>query len=148
MRFENRPGDCPGMSPDANFPTGWSDCQNDRSRNEVEEPVSQSTSNGHIISYSYKIYIPTQERFRPDGNNLLVLSQIRYSTSTGSNPSGALGYLIAMPNNKLGIRIHDAWTWNSVGDVPASIGNIYDRWISVKWEIKATDQNDGYLKYG
>jgi hypothetical protein len=140
-RFENRPSDCPGDS------SGWSDCANDRSRNEVEERTAVGVSNGQTITYSYKIYIPTQDRFRPSGNNnLLVLSQIRYSTSTGDNPAGALAYLIAMPNNKLGIRVHDGWTWNSVGDVQANIASIYDRWITVKWEIKATDQNDGYLK--
>jgi len=140
-RFENRPGDCPGDS------SGWSDCANDRSRNELEERTTVGVSNGQTITYSYKIYIPTQERFRPAGNsNLLVLTQIRYSTSTGDNPAGALAYLIAMPDNKLGIRIHDGWTWNSVGDVAANIESIYDRWITVKWEVKATDGTDGYLK--
>jgi hypothetical protein len=146
-RFENRPSDCPGSEPNASSPIGWSDCANDRSRNEVEERTAVGVSNGQTITYSYKIYIPTQDRFRPSGNNnLLVLSQIRYSTSTGDNPAGALAYLIAMPNNKLGIRVHDGWTWNSVGDVQANIASIYDRWITVKWEIRATDQNDGYLK--
>jgi hypothetical protein len=140
-RFENRPGDCPSAS------TGWSDCANDRSRNELEEPTSVGVSNGQTITYSYKIYIPRQERFRPAGNsNLLVLTQMRYSTRTGDNPAGALAYLFAMPGDKIGIRVHDGWSWNSVGDVAANIESIYDRWITVKWEIKATDQGDGYLK--
>jgi len=141
MRFENRPGDCPGDS------SGWSDCLNDRSRNEVEETTSVGVSNGQTITYSYKIYIPTQERFRPAGtSNLLVLSQIRYSTSTGDNPAGALAYLMALPDNRLGIRVHDGWSWNSVGDVAFDGASIYDRWIAVRWEIKATDSADGYLK--
>lgn len=134
-RFEVRDGDC-------GWNDGFSDCTTDRSRSELFETSNESII-GKTISYTERIYIPEQIRFRPKGDNLLVLTQVNYSDTL--NAFGALTYLVMENNNTLLIRTHKnfTWDWNKNYTITTSP---YNKWIAIRYEIKTSTENDGEIK--
>jgi len=135
-RFEVRSGDC-----------GWietfSDCATDRSRSELTE-LNATVETGKTVSYTERVYIPSQTRFKPQGGNLLVLTQIRVNDTTQSTIS-ALAYLVMENNNTLLIRTHRQFTWDwnknyTITNTP------YDKWIKIKYEVVASEKSDGYIR--
>lgn len=133
-RFEVRNGDCSGN-------TGFNDCINDRSRHEINE-TSLTNLLGKTVVYQTYLYIPSQKRFRPAGNNLLVLSQVNFSDNINF---GALSYIVMGENNNLFVQTHKGFTWEPNKQV--SISNTpYDKWFSIRYETKLSSGSDGNFK--
>jgi hypothetical protein len=155
-RFELRSeeGDC-GYTPE-----GFSDCDTDRSRHELYEQWIPEYDNieGKILTYEYSLYIPEIEYFTPTSDvtkrPLTVLSQV-FSQSEGENRINdeintsvcdpkALLYFI-MENNTLKYVTHKPFTWYQ-NDRITIRENPFNEWINIKIEIKASVNNDGYIK--
>ena len=142
VRFEVRKGDC-------NSNAGFNDCTNDRSRFEINETNLPSSTEGKIITYETKLYIPSQERIRPlgavgnSGSNPLFLTQINYINSTGDY--GTVAYLTVDENNNLVIQTHVGLTFTVLNRY-AVYTNPFDKWIKVKYVVKSTANSDGYIK--
>lgn len=138
LRFEVRDGDC-------GWNDGFSDCQTDRSRSEIHSTEFENYNLNKIVTYVTHVYIPNQTKFRPSGiNNLLVMNQVNYSDSLGK-VFGALSYLVMENNNTLLIRTHKKFTWIGLKDYVIT-NTPYDKWITLKYEIKMSDNEDGYIK--
>ena len=138
LRFEVRDGDC-------GWNDGFSDCQTDRSRSEIHSMEFENYNLNKIVTYISHIYIPNQIKFRPSGiNNLLVMNQVNYSDSSGK-VFGALAYLVMENNNTLLIRTHKNFTWIGLKDYKIT-DFPYDKWITLKYEIKMSYNEDGYIK--
>ena len=133
-RFEVRNGDCSGNS-------GFNDCTNDRSRHEINE-INLTNLIGKTVVYQTYLYIPTQKRFRPAGNNLLVLSQVNFSDNINF---GALSYIVMGENNNLFIQTHKGFTWEPNKQVTIT-NSPYDKWISIRYETKLSSGIDGNFK--
>lgn len=137
IRFEVRPGDCSGNS-------GFNDCLNNRSRHEIEENLNEST-NGKLILFNQRIFIPSQPGFLPlgvNGNPLLVLNQI---TATDTNNFNVLLYLKLGRGNKLQIRIHEELNFNKIKEYLIS-DNPFDKWFDIKYVLKSSSNTDGNIK--
>ncbi len=117
------------------------DCSTDRSRYEIYDNVNTST-NGKTVQYRTHLYIPTQERFRPRGNNIMFVSQINVRNNEGFYHT--LAYLEIDQTNSLMIRTHQGFTWN-IKNKQFVTASIFDRWISVDYEIKSST-TQGYLR--
>jgi hypothetical protein len=138
IRFEVRDGDC-------GWNDGFSDCQTDRSRSEIHSMDFEEYNLGRIITYTTHVYIPKQYKFRPSGtNNLLVMNQVNYLDSLGK-VFGALTYLVMENDNTLLIRTHKNFTWVGLNDYTIT-NTPYDKWITLKYVIKMSDNEDGYIK--
>lgn len=133
-RFEVRNGDCSGNS-------GFNDCLNDRRRHEINETSLFKLICKTIVYQTY-LYIPTQKRLRPAGNNLLVLSQINFSDNINF---GALSYIVMGEKNNLFIQTHKGFTWEPNKQITISTSP-YDKWISIRYEIKLSSGLDGNFK--
>jgi hypothetical protein len=133
-RFEVRNGDCSGNS-------GFNDCANDRSRHEINE-INLTKLIGKTVVYQTYLYIPTQKRFRPAGNNLLVLSQVNFSDNVNF---GSLSYVVMGEKNNLFIQTHKGFTWEPNKQITISTSP-YDKWISIRYEIKLSSGVDGNFK--
>ena len=133
-RFEVRNGDCSGNS-------GFNDCINDRSRHEINE-TNLTNLIGKTVVYQTYLYIPTQKRFRPAGNNLLVLSQVNFSDNINF---GALSYVVMGENNNLFIQTHKGFTWEPNKQVTIT-NSPFDKWISIRYETKLSSGTDGNFK--
>ena len=145
VRFEVRPGDCTAP----NY-TSISDCVNDRSRSEIDTAdqnsgVHPASTQGQIITYQYRIYIPTQPLIRPAtakgaANTVLtVLTQLR-----NTHTSDALAYLCIDATGALYLQTHKDFSW-----VPNQIVTIdpkpQDKWITLKYVVKSTSAADGFV---
>jgi len=134
-RFEVRPEDCSAS-------VGFDDCTNDRSRHEIEEVTPPAQPAGAVVRYETRLYVPSQVRFQPAGENLLFLTQIRFnSPSFGGN----IAYLRLGSNYELIVLTtsgpnSQTYREYSVGRLP------FDRWIRVDWEVKASGQPDGFIR--
>ncbi len=117
------------------------DCTSDRSRYEVHDNVYSST-NGQTVKYQTNLYIPSQHGFRPRGTNALFLTQINLKNSNGLYHT--LAYLEVDQNSRLVLRTHQGFTWTILNQHLLT-ANIFDRWISVDYEIKSST-TDGYVK--
>lgn len=137
VRFEVRNGDC-------SWNDNFNDCSTDRSRYEIQEKDLLQECNNKVITYKTNVYIPTQKRFKPKGGNLMVLTQVNYN-DLGGSIFGALTYLVMEDNNRLLIRTHKgfSWDWNQNYTITTSP---YDKWYNIRYEIKVSDKNDGYIK--
>jgi hypothetical protein len=136
-RFELRLGDCGGG-------IGYEDCATNRSRSEIREDwVNPSTVLGKTITYTENVFIPSQNNFKPTKDGLLVLSQVHWDGGDGT--VGSLTYLVMEQNNTLLIRTHRgfSWDWNRNYTITTSP---YDKWINIKYEIKVSNNSDGYIK--
>ena len=133
-RFEVRPGDC-----SAN--TGWDDCPNDRSRHEINESNIGPTQ-GQVISWDTRVFVPAQPRFRPSGKNIMFLTQINYSDN---NNYGTVAFLEVGENNELIIRTHVGLSFQILKKYVVA-QNPVNRWVKVRYEIKSSANADGYLK--
>ena len=133
-RFEVRSGDCSSN-------TGWDDCPNDRSRHEIGESNIGPTQ-GQIISWDTRVFIPSQPRFRPRGQNIMFLTQINYSDDKNY---GTVAYLEVGENNELMIRTHVELSFQILKKYVVA-QNTLDRWVKVRYEIKSSANADGYLK--
>ena len=145
VRFEVRSGDCTAP----NY-TSISDCVNDRSRSEINTAdqnsgVHPASTQGQIITYQYRIYIPTQPLIRPatakgaPNNVLTVLTQLR-----NTHTSDALAYLVIDAAGALYLQTHKDFSW-----VPNQIVAIdlkpQDKWITLKYVVKSTSAADGFV---
>lgn len=133
-RFEVRPGDCSANS-------GFNDCVNDRSRHEINESGIGPTQ-GQIITWEERIFIPSQPRFRPKGGNIMFLSQINFIDSANY---GTVAYIEVAQDGSLMIRTHVGMTFNILNQYVVH-RNPVDKWVKFKFEVKSTAQPDGYLK--
>ena len=147
VRFELHASDCQGSgrSPD---------CLTDRSRYEIRENNRGATSDGKVVTYEEWIYIPPQPRFRPQGGNILFLTQIQFLPSNGENAqeaggyTGVLAYLEVAEDGALRVR--------SQVDVKSDTSGIYrfhplmpnpvGRWTKIVWEIGGSTQANGFLR--
>jgi hypothetical protein len=137
-RFEVRSGDC-------GWNDGFSDCQTDRSRSEIREEDFEKYDSGKVVTYIAHVFIPNQLKFRPLGTgNLLVMNQVNYSDSSGK-VFGALMYLVMEDNNSLLIRTHRNFTWDWFRNYQIT-NSPYDKWITLKYEIKMSNNSDGFIK--
>jgi hypothetical protein len=137
-RFEVRDGDC-------GWNDGFSDCQTDRSRSEIYANDFENYKLDKIVTYVTHIYIPNQYKFKPSGSgNLLVMNQVNYSDSLGKL-FGALVYLVMEDNNVLLIRTHKNFTWDWYKNYQIT-NTPYDKWITLKYEIKMSNNESGYIK--
>ena len=133
-RFEVRPEDCTASA-------SFDDCTNDRSRHEIQESFVGSTE-GQTLVYDTHVYIPSQPRFRPVGDNLLFLTQINYGDP---DSYGTVAYLEVGQAGELMIRTHQGLGWD-VHEQYVVATNPVDRWVNVRYEIKSTAGSDGFLK--
>jgi hypothetical protein len=142
LRFEVRKGDC-------NSNSSFNDCINDRSRFEVNETSLPASTEGKIITYETKIFIPSQERIRPLGaagnssSNPLSLTQINYINSTGDY--GTVAYLEVDENNNLFIQTHVGLSFTVLNRYSVYT-NPFDKWIKIKYIVKSTANSNGYIK--
>ena len=142
LRFEVRKGDC-------NSNAGFNDCTNDRSRFEINETNLPASTEGKIITYETRLYIPSQERIRPLGaagnpsSNPLSLTQINFINSAGDY--GTIAFLEVDENNNLFIQTHVGLTFNVLNRYPVYT-NPFDKWIKIKYIVKSTAGADGYIK--
>jgi hypothetical protein len=136
-RFEVKTGDCGGGG-------GYDDCSTNRSRSEIREDwVNPLTVYGKIITYTENVYIPKQKNFKPTKDGLLVLSQVHWDGGDGT--VGSLTYLVMGGNDNLLVRTHKDFSWIGLNDYTIST-NPYDKWFTIKYEIKVSNKVDGYLK--
>ena len=139
VRFEVRPGDC--TAPDY---TGISDCVNDRSRSEIKSvntKANKSSTQGQIITYEYRVYIPYQPSIRPAGNGVAVfLTQLRNAQSTD-----ALAFLAFDNKGGLYLQTHAGFSFTPLQQVPID-SNPYNKWIKLKYVVKSTAASDGYVQ--
>lgn len=135
IRFEVRNCDC-------SWNATFNDCENDRSRHEIQEEDTPQFTN-QVITYTTHVFIPFQNNFRPKGGNLMVLSQVNYMDQ--NNVFGALTYLVVEENNVLLIRTHKgfSWDWNQNYTITK---NPFDKWYEIKYEVKVSSKDDGYIK--
>jgi len=141
VRFEVRPGDCTAPNYGST-----SDCVNDRSRSEINTADMNSgyqpqPTQGQIITYEYRVYIPTQPLIRPAGSSvLMVLTQLR-----NAHTSDALAYLCVDNNGGLYLQTHTGFSWtpNQVVTIDSKPQN---KWIKLKYVVKSTSASDGYVK--
>ena len=134
-RFEVRPEDCTGSF-------GFDDCTNDRSRHELEEVNPGPAPAGAVVRFETHLYVPSQMRFKPQGQNLMFLTQIRF---TAPSAIGTVAYLELGSNYDLIVQTDIGLSSQinrqySAGRLP------FDRWFRVDWEIKPSNQSDGYIK--
>ena len=141
VRFEVRPGDCTAP----NY-TSISDCVNDRSRSEIDTADQNSgvhppSTQGQIITYEYRVYIPTQPLIRPAGSSvLMVLTQLR-----NTHTSDALAYLCVDAAGGLYLQTHEGFSWLPLQKVTIDT-KPQDKWIKMKYVVKSTSASDGYVK--
>ena len=141
VRFEVRPGDC--TAPDY---TSISDCVNDRSRSEIDTSDGNSgvhppSTQGQIITYEYRVYIPTQPLIRPAGSSvLMVLTQLR-----NTHTSDALAYLCVDAAGGLYLQTHEGFSFIASQKVTIDT-KPQDKWIKIKYVVKSTSASDGYVK--
>ena len=144
VRFEVRPGDCTAP----NY-TSISDCVNDRSRSEIEtgdthSGYSPQPTQGQIITYEYRVYIPTQPLIRPAASAgssvLMVLTQLR-----NTNTSDALAYLCVDAAGGLYLQTHEGFSFMASQKVTIDT-KPQDKWIKMKYVVKSTSASDGYVK--
>lgn len=134
LRFEVRPDDCSANS-------GFNDCQNDRSRHEINEAGVGATE-GKVLTWEENIFIPTQPRFRPQGGNIMFLTQINFVDSTNY---GTLAYVEVAQNGSLMIRTHVGLTFQ-IAKQYVVYPNPADKWIKFKFVVKSTAKPDGYVQ--
>ena len=134
LRFELRPADCSSNS-------GFDDCKNDRSRHEINEDSRPGTQ-GSILTYETRVFVPPQTRLRPRGGNALVVTQINF---TDGNLYGTLAYLEIGTNGELQVRTHVGFTYDILNQVTV-LADPVGRWVNVRYEIKSTSAADGYIK--
>lgn len=135
MRFELGPNDCSAG-------LGFDDCANDRSRHEIQEDDVKPTT-GRVLTYDTNVYIPVQPRFRPAGCcHLLTLAELTWDSGTAF---GVLAYLGVDAGGKLFVRTHQGFNYDIRSDAPV-LANPFGRWVNIRYEIKSTTQNDGYVK--
>lgn len=133
-RFEVRANDCSASS-------SFNDCTNDRSRHEINETGVGSTE-GQTITWEERVYVPSQPRFRPNGQNIMFLTQINY---IDNNNYGTLAYLEVGQSGEFLIRTHVGLTFTILKKYLIK-QNPYDKWTHLKFEVKSTAKQDGYLK--
>ena len=146
IRFEVRPGDCTAP----NY-TSISDCVNDRSRSEIDTADQNSgvhppSTQGQIITYEYRVYIPTQPLIRPTSAKgvsntvLMVLTQLR-----NTHTSDALAFLCIDETGGLYLQTHEGFSWTPLQKVTIDT-KPQDKWIKMKYVVKSTSSSDGYVK--
>jgi hypothetical protein len=143
VRFEIRPGDCTAP----NY-TSISDCVNDRSRSEINTDDQNNShpqpTQGQIITYEYRVYIPTQPLIRPASSAgssvLMVLTQLR-----NTHTSDALAYLCVDASGGLYLQTHEGFSWLPLQKVTIDT-KPQDKWIKMKYVVKSTSASDGYVK--
>ena len=141
VRFEVRPGDCTAPNYGST-----SDCVNDRSRSEINNAdmnsgVHPPSTQGQIITYEYRVYIPTQPLIRPAGSSvLMVLTQLR-----NTHTSDALAYLCVDAAGGLYLQTHEGFSWLPLQKVTIDT-KPQDKWIKMKYVVKSTSASDGYVK--
>jgi hypothetical protein len=135
LRFEVRPGDCSAND------FGYSDCPNDRSRHEINESSRPGTQ-GKLVVYEMRVFVPAQPRLFPQGGNVLFLTQINF---TQDDLYGTTAYLEVGRSGELLVRTHVGFTWDILKQHVVH-ANPVDRWVHVRFEIKSTAQPDGYIK--
>ena len=146
IRFEVRPGDCTAP----NY-TSISDCVNDRSRSEIDTADQNSgvhppSTQGQIITYEYRVYIPTQPLIRPasakgvSNTVLMVLTQLR-----NTHTSDALAFLCIDETGGLFLQTHEGFSWTPLQKVTIDT-KPQDKWIKMKYVVKSTSSSDGYVK--
>ena len=141
VRFEVRPGDCTAPNYGST-----SDCVNDRSRSEINNAdmnsgVHPPSTQGQIITYEYRVYIPTQPLIRPAGSSvLMVLTQLR-----NTHTSDALAYLCVDATGGLYLQTHEGFSWTPLQKVTIDT-KPQDKWIKMKYVVKSTSASDGYVK--
>ena len=146
IRFEVRPGDCTAP----NY-TSISDCVNDRSRSEIDTADQNSgvhppSTQGQIITYEYRVYIPTQPLIRPasakgvSNTVLMVLTQLR-----NTHTSDALAFLCIDETGGLYLQTHEGFSWTPLQKVTIDT-KPQDKWIKMKYVVKSTSSSDGYVK--
>jgi hypothetical protein len=146
VRFEVRPGDCTAP----NY-TSISDCVNDRSRSEIDTADQNSgvhppSTQGQIITYEYRVYIPTQPLIRPasakgvSNTVLMVLTQLR-----NTHTSDALAFLCIDETGGLFLQTHEGFSWTPLQKVTIDT-KPQDKWIKMKYVVKSTSASDGYVK--
>ena len=134
VRISLRPGDCGGNE-------GYDDCANDRARFELSETLLGPT-HGQKLVRAFRVYLPTQERLRPKGGNIMFLSQLNFGDSSSF---GTLAFLEVGEDGNLYVRIQKGFTWEVQNVFPA-YQNPYDRWIAVRYEIDSTTAPTGSFK--
>ena len=155
VRIEVRPGDCDSSQTYLSGTTVVSDCTSDRSRYEIHQWASGSTS-GQIITYEYYVYIPAQPNFQPPWSKsgptpLTVLTQINWQCgaspcpSLGSNGYGSLAYLVIDSSGTLFFQTQQDFSWIPNGKV-AIDASPFEKWIKVKFVIKSSSSGDGYIQ--
>ena len=155
VRIEVRPGDCDSSQTFLSGTAVVSDCTSDRSRYEIHQRASGSTS-GQIITYEYYVYIPAQANFQPPWSKtgstpLTVLTQINWQCgaiacpSLGSNGYGSLAYLTIDNSGTLFFQTQQDFSWVPNGKVAIDTSP-FDKWIKVKFVIKSSSSGDGYIQ--
>lgn len=135
LRFEVRPGDCSANE------YGYDDCPNDRSRHEINESSRPGTQ-GKLVVYEMRVFVPAQPRLRPKGGNALFVTQINF---TQGDLYGTTAYLEVGQAGELLVRTHVGFTWDIQNQYTVHADPV-DRWVHVRYEIKSTAQPDGYIK--
>jgi hypothetical protein len=133
-RFEVRASDC-------STNTNWDDCPNDRSRHEINE-TDRESSEGRLLAYELMVYIPSKPQVRPLGRNLLFLVQLNVRNSSLYT---TLAYLEVSEWKELLIRTHKGFTWDIKRQYMV-LDNPLDKWTKVRFEVKSTSDDNGYLK--
>ena len=155
VRIEVRPGDCDSSQTFLSGATVVSDCTSDRSRYEIRQWASGSTS-GQIITYEYYVYIPAQPNFQPPWSKsgttpLTVLTQINWQCgasacpSLGSNGYGSLAYLVIDSSGTLFFQTQKDFSWVPNGKVAIDTSP-FEKWIKVKFVIKSSSSGDGFVQ--
>ena len=146
VRFEVRPGDCTAPNYGST-----SDCVNDRSRSEINNAdmnsgVHPPSTQGQIITYEYRVYIPTQPLIRPA--SIKGISQPLSTTLTqlrNTNTSDALVFLMIDETGGLFLQTHEGFSWLPLQKVTIDT-KPQDKWIKMKYVVKSTSASDGYVK--
>ena len=90
------------------------------------------------------MYIPEQSKFKPTGSAHLFVSQLLTMSTDNTNYFGLAQILISR-DNKLAIRPLKQFSFISEGDIPV-INNPYNQWINIRYEVKTSMNNDGYMR--
>ena len=88
------------------------------------------------------VYIPSKPRLRPNGGNVLFLSQINIRNKS---LFAALAFLAVSEWGDLVIKTGEIFEMKDK-QIYVVHANPFDKWIKFKFEINSTSKENGYLK--
>ena len=123
----------------------WDDCSHDRSR--VEFYDKQGVQSGNKVIYEYSMYIPEKVDLLQNGNPTVFLGQLN---SVSDKLYSSLVMLTYQKKYDLHFQTYDKFNWyiskRTFLNEKIPKFEMYDKWISIKYEVDVFPDERGKLK--